>query len=98
MKTIIGLDKPISGLDGKPLTDLDGKQTKVKEVIANSIARGASQNPMKAMEVAQKVYQSNNKLDLDDADVNLAKEAVEKDQIYNDMAKSGALAVLVNKE
>ena len=98
MKTLTGLSKPALALDGQPLVDQDGKPSLIGGIIANCIARGQSKEPVRAMEVALKIHRSNNKLELDDADVQLARAAVQDDQVMNNQAKAAALTVLDEAE
>ena len=98
MKTLTGLSKPALALDGQPLIDQDGKPSLIKGIIANCIARGQSKDPMRARDVALKFYHSNNKLEMDDADVELARAAVQDDQVLNNMGKAAAITVLDEAE
>lgn len=93
MKTLAGLDKPILNLDGQPLGDGNNPIT-VGMIIANSLARGSSDDPVRAMAVALKVHNAKGDIDLEDADFVVAEKAVKEDRTINNMAKAAALGTL----
>lgn len=69
---------------------------RARSLIANSLARAQSTDPVRAMEVALKIHKAKRTLELDDADVDLAKEAVLADQALTNIAKAAALKVFEN--
>lgn len=94
-KTLFGLDKAITGLDGRPLVEPDGAPVIPRTLLANALARGQSHGQeARAMDVALRVYNAKDSIELEDADYVLLKQAVEQDQILNNLAKTAALAVL----
>lgn len=98
MKRVKGLTDKIKGLDGKPLLDADERPLLVKEVIANAVARGNSEDAMRAMDVATKFYRAQTSVIVDDADVVLALKCLKDDRFYTNMAKSLATLVLANAD
>ena len=94
-KTLTGLSKIVMSLEGKALTQVD-QVTPITcgSIIGNSLAKGQSDDPVRAMAIALKIYSAKDKLDLEDADFRLALKAVKDDNILNNMAKAAALDVL----
>ncbi|KKL81892.1 hypothetical protein LCGC14_1990230 [marine sediment metagenome] len=92
-RTIKNLDTIICDLAGDPLRGTDGPIA-VRSVISNSIARGHSDEPARAMKVALSIYEAKKTVTLEDSDFKLAKGAVEADQVLNNMAKAAAFAAL----
>jgi len=93
MKTLTGLEEVATGLDGQPLVDPGGKSVVAKSLIANALARGQGNEPARAMSVAMQIYHCTNELQLDDADAELARQAVLADQVLTNLAKAAALKV-----
>lgn len=91
-RTIKNLDTILHDLDGRPLGGTDSPIT-VGSVISNSIARGQSEEPARAMKVALSIYEATDSIDLEDADFALARDAVKADQVLNNMAKAAALTI-----
>lgn len=109
MKQLKGLTDKILALDGQPILDgpaavtcqfcgresqAESKPLLVKEVIANSLARGTSADAVRAMDVALKFYHATSRLVLDDADIGLAVTCITADRFYTDLARVPALKVL----
>lgn len=93
MRKLTGLGKPILNLDGQPLMAENGPIT-VGLIIANSLARGSSEEPVRAMAIALKVHNAKGDIELEDADFAMAEQAVKEDRAINNMAKAAALGVL----
>jgi hypothetical protein len=103
MRTLAGLSKPLLNLDDEPIRQpsrvvgnkvVEGEKITVGSIIANSLARGSSNDPVRAMEVALKIHRAKGDIELEDADFALAERAVKEDTTINNMAKAAALAVL----
>ena len=94
MKTLTGLSEPILNLDGEVLREINGKEITVGSIIANSLARGSSEEPVRAMDIAIKIHNANGDIKLEDADFALAERAVKEDRLINNMAKAAALSAL----
>lgn len=93
MRTLLGLDKPVFNLDGQPLMD-SGRLITAGSIIANCLARGSSDEPARAMDVAIKIHGAKGDIELEDADFAVAEQAVREDRLTNNMAKAAALVVL----
>ena len=96
-RTIKNLETVIRDLNGSPLGGEEAPIT-VGSVISNSIARGQSAEPARAMKVALSIYEATDSVALEDADFALAKKAVEADQVLNNMAKAAALETFEDAE
>ena len=94
MRTLKGLDKLLTDLEGRPLVEQDGSTVAVKTIVANAIARGSSEEPARAMAVAMDIYKSNGEVEIEDADFALIEKAVKEDTMMNNMAKAAALSIL----
>lgn len=94
MRTLTGLSKPVLKLDGEPLKEVNGKEVSVGWVIANSLARGSSEDAVRAIAVALKIHNGGDEVELEDADFALAQQALAEDRFMNNMAKAAALVVL----
>lgn len=94
MKKLTGLNEGILNLDGQNLLDGDGKKVVIKTIIANVLARGSSQEPARVMDLALKIYNAKDEIEIEDNDLTLIKEAIEKDQLMNNIAKAATLKVL----
>ena len=94
MKKLVGLSKSVLNLDGKPLVEVDGSVVTVGSILANSLARGNSQEPARAMAIALKIYKAEGDLEIEDADFALVESTLVADQLINNMAKAATLAVL----
>ena len=97
MKTLIGLSKPVLNLDGESLRE-GIKEITVGSIIANSLARGSSAEPVRAMDVALKIHNAEGDIELEDADFALIEQAVQEDRLINNMAKAAALVILSGTE
>lgn len=67
---------------------------RVRSLIANCLARAQSKEPVRAMDVALRIHRCNGKIELDDVDVEMVKEAVLGDQALTNIAKAAALEAL----
>lgn len=92
MKKLNSLTNPILGLDGLPISDEVGIQT-VGRMMANVVARGQSTDSVRAMMLAMRIH-SEKSVDLEDADFDLVKEAVEKDQMLTNLGKAVLVTAL----
>ena len=103
-KRLTGLSAPALGLDGTPLRNAPsepegiGEVILIKSVLANAVARGQSADPVRAMEVARKVYSADSQVVLDDQDIELLRCSLRGDRVLNDMAKAAGLIVLDGAE
>jgi len=93
-----GLSNLLLGLDGEPLRDANEQTIALKAVIANTLARGQSPEPARAMAVALQIYNADSSVKLEDADFAMAREAVEKDELLHNMAKAAALTLFTERE
>ena len=102
MKKLNGLTNPVTGLDGQPIVNQvgehpDGTPILVPEtagrMMANVLARGQSNDPIKAMMVAMQIHGAK-AVELEDADFALVQEAVDKDQLLTNLGKAALLTVL----
>ena len=93
MRKLTGLSEEVCGLDGTALIE-NGRVITVGFLIANALARGASAEPIRAMDIALRVYNADGVLELEDADFALAREAVEKDTLMSNLAKAPTLKFL----
>lgn len=97
MKTVAGLNGQLHDIAGNPVAEADGRPTTIKMLLANVIARGQSNEPIRAVELALRIYHAEDgSVELEDADFNLAKRAVEADQLTTDLAKAAILKTLLN--
>jgi len=92
VKKLNSLTNPILGLDGLPISDEVGIQT-VGRMMANVVARGQSTDSVRAMMLAMRIH-SEKSVDLEDADFDLVKEAVEKDQMLTNLGKAVLVTAL----
>ena len=95
MKALSGLNQSVTGLDGQPLTELNGSKVTLSSIIANSLARGQSQSPAQAMDLAMKLYKNTKDVfELEEAEFVTVKDAMVNDQLMNNLAKAAVLEVL----
>lgn len=95
-KVLTGLDVVDAGLDGQPLADPVGAPATRGSLIANAIARGqALGREVEAVDLALRLFRAAGDIELDDADFELAKEMVVKDQLLNNIGKASALKAFV---
>lgn len=97
MKKLAGLAANVLGLDGVPII-VGGTPEKpvyetVGRMIANVLARGQSDDPVRAMMVALEIH-SSKAVDLEDADFELVTESVNKDQLLTNLGKAACLKAL----
>lgn len=102
MKKLNGLTNPVTGLDGQPIVNQvgahpDGTPILVPETVgrmmANVLARGQSNDPVKAMMIAMQIY-GTKAVELEDADFALVKEAVDGDKLLTNLGKAALLTAL----
>lgn len=94
-KILSNLSKPITGLDGKTIVEVDGRTTvSAGKLIANALAGGQSSEPARAMDVALKIYNASNEITLEEADFAMVKDAIDKNQGFSNLAKAAVLEVL----
>ena len=86
MNLLKGLNKPILGLDGQTLKEPGGKPITPGALLGNSLARGKSSEPARAVALAIKIYEAGNTLELDHNDLNLVKRGVTDDNMLNNLA------------
>jgi len=103
MKTLTGLSKPVLNPAGEPLRQPDrvvgdkvveGEKLTVGSVIASCLGRGSSGDPVRAMDVAIKIHNAKDNLELEDADFAEVLQAVKDDRTLNNMAKAAAQRML----
>lgn len=90
MKTLNSLSDPIIALNGQGIGELTG------ELLANVIARGVSDNPVRAMKVAMRIHDCPTLLELEDADWEIASEAVKADKQLTNLGKAVCMKALAN--
>jgi hypothetical protein len=76
----INFNVPVTNLDGKPM--MDGKdQVKVSRLVANMLcAAKADKDAIRQLDMALKIYNSTDVLELDDEDVEIVKKTVRQSQ------------------
>lgn len=98
MKTLKNLNAPVLGLDRQPLVEPGGSPLAVKNLLANALARGQSDEPARAMSIALRIYEADGTTELEDADYELLRSTLQKDPFLNNMAKVAALTALGEPE
>ena len=93
MKTLSGLNDPVLSLGGEPLVEGERVVT-VGFLIANVLARGSCDEPVRAMDVALKIYNADGSVDLEDADFATVNQTVREDRFMTNIAKAAVLRVL----
>lgn len=97
MKKLAGLNARITGLDGEAAptggTPEEPTYETVGRMLANVLARGQSEDAVKAMMLAMEIYGAKT-LELEDADFNLVQAAVDSDTALTNLGKAALLNVL----
>ena len=96
-KKLSGLDEVICDLDGNPLTN-KGAPIRIKNILANSLARGSSKEPVKVMSLALGIYEAKKEVVIDDADLAEITLAVKEDVTINNIAKAAGLECLIQAQ
>lgn len=94
MKSLTGLREPLLTLDGETVIE-NGAVITAGRLLANAVARGASDDPVRAMDIAMKLYSANGKeVELEDADFALVTECLKADQMMSNIAKAHCVRAL----
>jgi hypothetical protein len=93
-KKLKGLSAALTGVNGKVLLDSNDEPETVKALIANSLARGKSPDPVRAMMVAMSIYSAGDEIDVEDADLALIEKAVKEDTLLTNLGKAAIIKVL----
>lgn len=96
MKRVAGLNETLCNLDGSALTE-NGRTFTIGYLVATAIARGGGDDPVRAMDIALRIYNAEDSVDLEDADFALAQQLVQKDAMTN-LAKAAVLTALQNAQ
>ncbi len=97
MKILKGLNKKILSLYGKPLrlTTESKEDARVKNIIALSLAvQKQTASAVRALQIAFKIRDSKDTLELEDADFLMVKNAVEQDKGLTNLLAAQVLEVL----
>lgn len=92
MRNLSRLQDPIVSIDG-PIEGVT-----VGSIIAAMIYRGASPDPIHAIELAKQIRYSKNGLALEDADFKLVEACVMNDTTHANFAKAQAIEVIRNAD
>ena len=103
MKRLVGLQEPLRifpddpplaemGADGKPVVVL------VKLTLATVLARSQSDDPARTMDLAIRIRSAEDGLTVDDSDLALIKDCLEKDQTTVAFAKKACMDVVASAE
>lgn len=95
MKTITGLTKPVTGMDGTILIEGERAVTPAS-IIANSLGRTACDQPIRAIDLGLKLIALNGagRIDVDDSDLAMMLDAINKDAALTNLGKAWALKAL----
>ncbi len=93
-KLLKGLNETLKDFDGNELKDADNLPITIKTLIKNSIASTKADDSIRAMDLALKIHNANNQLEVEDADFNLIKKAVDDNPALVNSIKAPILKVL----
>lgn len=93
MKTLSGLGESIKDFNGEAIPN-GAEDLTVGQALGIMLARATSDDPVRADEVARKVYYAEEELELEDGDVAMLRGAVKHDQFYGNLVKAAALRVV----
>ena len=87
---LVNFDFKITDLGGKPIEDFN-----TKEQVANIVAGGATNHPVRMTEIARKIY-TEGKIELLAEDEEKVKQAILANQRISDLVKSQVLLAIEN--
>jgi len=95
MKTLTGLTKQVTSMDGQPVSEGDRPVTPAT-IIANSLGRTVCDQPIRAIDLGLKLIALNGtgRIDVDDSDHAMMLDAITKDQALTNLGKAWALRAL----
>lgn len=93
-ETILMLDfnKPLCGLDGKSVTDVDGKEITLGKLLSGQLASSNKGDALKLFTWAQKCF-NGEKLELDPSDASTLKDFIKNNETLTVLAKAQLLSV-----
>lgn len=89
---MLDFNQPLKGLDGKEVTDIDGKSITLGKLLSTQLASSNKGDALKLFTWAQKCY-NGEALDLDPSDKTTLKDFINNSEALTVLAKAQLLSV-----
>lgn len=93
---MLDFTKPLVGLDGNPVRDIDDKEITLGKLLSGQLAQSNKGDALKLFTWAQKCF-NGEQLDLDPSDTQTLKDFIKNNESLTVLAKAQLLSVFKDK-